>query len=120
MSVSKFSPAGCCATFTAINAKNAVLFFQQAKVVLKDTLQKTAFFTVRFFMQASHYLSRTAVLMKDAFAAGFKTVRTYTADHPKEVKIAAVALGVGIALSTLVSHLCHEAPPIQNTYSQIQ
>lgn len=119
MTVAKLKPAGCCSTFAATSAKGLFWFTHQMKTTVLDTLKKAAFFSARFFMQLGHYLARGAVFLKDAAVVGFKNMKAFTAQHPKEVKIAAVALGVGVALTALISHLCHHAPPLSKVQSQV-
>jgi hypothetical protein len=113
MTVAKLNPAGCCSAFVKTNTT----VINQVKITVLDTLKKAAFFTTRFFMQAGHYLSQGAVVLKGAMVEGFKNMKTFTAQHPKELKIAAVVLGVGIALTALVSHLYHHhAAPISHAH----
>lgn len=119
MTVAKLNPAGCCSTFATTSAKGLFWFTHQMKTTVLDTLKKTAFFTGRFFMQLGNYLSQGAVLLKNAAVVGFQNMRVFTAQHPKELKIAAVVLGIGIALTALMSHLYHQASPISKVHSQI-
>lgn len=71
-----------------------------------ETLKKTAFFVSCFFAKAAVYLYQGALLIKGAAVQGFSIVKSYVANHPREIKIAAVGAGIGIAFAALIYNLC--------------
>ncbi len=101
--------AGSCSTSCSKAASTLNWVGQNLKVAgtsALDGLKKAAFYVSCFFAKMGKYLYQGALLVKGAVMHGLILVKSYVSHHPREIKIAAVAGGVGALLAALITYAC--------------
>jgi len=112
--------AGCCSNLCSASARGINWVGQNLKtagVAVWESLKKASTYVAGFFSMLGKYLYQGALLIKGAVVHGLHVLKSYVNHHPREIKIAAISVGIGMAIAALISHLCCRAAPVDQQIS---